>query len=56
MDSDSEEDLKAMYPFGRKEVRKLEMPVDIVSEVPRILIFVFPFLTISQMQFPFPNP
>jgi hypothetical protein len=55
MDGDSEEDLKMMCPLGKKEVRKLEVPADLVSEVRSVLISIFPSLTISEMEFSFSN-
>lgn len=53
MDNVSEEDLNMMCLFGKKEIRKLETPADIISEVRlgSVLISIFPCLTISEMVF-----
>jgi hypothetical protein len=49
MDNDNEEDLKMMCLFRKKEIRKVETPANIISEVRSILISIFPCLTISEI-------
>jgi hypothetical protein len=55
MHNDSEEDLKKMYPFDKKEIRKLETPANIISEVRSILISIFPWSNYLQDYFSFSN-
>lgn len=55
MDNDREADLKMMYLFGKKGIQKLETPADVISEVRSVSISIFPHLTISEMDFSFPN-